>query len=256
MGNLQSNDPKSGKPGKAAKVKTLMKIRGKRNKQDDINNQFTGVVPKQEEHASASEDELTVKETRHPPKADLLVTDSWCKVNKTSAGAVEGASVTPSADSSSDSVFAEALTPVGFSTEINLCYRSEDSFPSELEIPDNFLHDLTLNSFKLNEYRARKEDVGQKLSKLGVSRTSQISLETDPNECFVSDNVVEVVRKDEYSEADGEESGFEGSGMEATASPGKVSCLAKRLSETNLYNGKWGIFVQIKLQLCYESRVP
>lgn len=237
MGNLQSNDPKSAKIGKSVKVKTLMKIRGKRNKQSEA--QFTEVVPKHDdlqEHASTSEEDLTVKEA---PKSDgnipdrLLVTDSWCKINTTDTIA-EG--VTPSADSSSDSVFAEALTPVGFNAEVN---RSEDSFPTDLEISDNFLHDLTLNSFKLNEYRARKEDVGQKLSKLGISRTSQISLETDPKECFVSDNV-EVVRKDEYSDADGEESGFVGSGaLEMTSSTGKVMTLAKRLSDSNLSNSKF-----------------
>lgn len=239
MGNLQSNDPKSSKTGKSAKVKTLIKIRGKRNKQED--NQFTGVVPKTQlqEHAS-SEDDLTLKEARPTSQKlpdNLLVTDSWCKINKPDPTTTEG--VTPSADSSSDSVFAEALTPVAFSTEINQCYRSEDSFPTELEISDNFLHDLTLNSFKLNEYRVRKEEVGQKLSKLGISRTSQISLETDPKECFVSDNV-EVVRKDEYSEADGEESGFGGSGeKEGAPMTGKVLTLAKRLSDGNLSNGEF-----------------
>lgn len=230
-----------------------MKIRGKRNKQDN-ENQFTGVVPSEtaDGHASTSEEDLTVKETRstapaksvkEPPKSHakspdrLLVTDSWCKVNQADL-------VTPSADSSSDSVFAEALTPVGFSAEINQCYRSEDSFPAELEVVDNFLHDLTLNSFKLNEYHQVKkgEEVIQKLSKLGISKTSQISLETDPNECFVSENV-EVVKKDERdSEVDGEESGFGGSNeYEKSNIPETSSTLrkiTKRLSDTNLSNGK------------------
>lgn len=104
----------------------------------------------------------------------------------------------PSGDSSSDSVFTDALTP-GCSTEINQCYYSEESVNLDVEVPDNthsfFLQNLTLNNFKLNEYSAkREEEISKKLSKLGVSKTSQISLDSDPKECFVSDNI-EVVKK-------------------------------------------------------------
>lgn len=255
MGNLQSNDPKSGKTGKTAKVKTLMKIRGKKGKQED--NQFTGLVPEEteeQEHASASEDDLTVTEARAAKTTEdatknaretadhLVITDSWRKVNQYDTNNLD--TVTPSGDSSSDSVFAEALTPVGFSAEINQCYRSEETLDRD---GDDFLHDLTLNSFKLNDHRARKQEViERKLSKLGVSKTSQISLEADPGECFSSGNV-EVVTKEE-SPGVGDESGFGGSNVledstegedaDGVMGPQKVMLVSKRLSDTGISNGK------------------
>lgn len=251
MGNLQSNDPKSGKMGKTAKVKTLMKIRGKKGKQED--NQFTGLVPEEseeQEHASASEDDLTVTEARAAKtnedatknaRETAVITDSWRKVNQYNTNNLD--IVTPSGDSSSDSVFAEALTPVGFSAEINQCYRSEET----LDHDDDFLHDLTLNSFKLNDHRVRKQEViEKKLGKLGVSKTSQISLEADPSECFSSENV-EVVTKEESSGV-GDESGFggsnvledstEGEDVDGVMGPQKVMLVSKRLSDTGISNGK------------------
>lgn len=266
MGNLQSNDPKSSKSGKGGKVKNLMKIRGKKGKQEE--NQFISVVPEDAQehgHASASEDDLTVTEakpdgaktakteskTAKGDSGQMLITDSWRKVNNCEHGTPNNLdTVTPSGDSSSDSVFAEALTPVGFSAEMNQCYRSEEN----LEISDDFLHDLTLNSFKLNDYRARKEEViGKKLGKLGISKTSQISLEADPKECFASENV-EIVTKDSA----GDESGFSdgnvlssspaGDDTDGMMSPQKIKLVAKRLSDVTSVSGK--LFITVWLTVC------
>lgn len=182
MGNLQS-EVKSGKAGKQGKVKQLMKIRGKKggNKSEDVS--FTGVVPEDAEAEEEEEEERTLKE-RNETKSDVLVTDSWCKVNQEAGNSV----VSPGAESSSDSVFADPLTPVGFSTEINQCYHSEEE-------DENF--SAALNSFKLNHYnKARQDEISQKLSKLGVCKASQISLDAEGQENFESGNV-EVVKKDE-----------------------------------------------------------
>ncbi|KAB0794648.1 hypothetical protein PPYR_11487 [Photinus pyralis] len=178
MGNTQAGEIKTAKSGKSpSKVKALMKIRGKRGKPDDP--PFTGIVPEKRD------------KTPEKPTEDEI----------------EKKFVTPtSGESSSESVFTDpsALTPVGFSTEINECYYSDDNVNSiNVVIPDsapkNFM-ELPLNNFKLNEFKRRKEEeLGKKLSKLGLSKTSQISLESDLRDCFVSENVECVERPGDSS---------------------------------------------------------
>lgn len=185
MGNLQS-DVKSNKAGKQGKVKQLMKIRGKKGKSDDVS--FTGVVPEDAETQEEEEEERTLKEN-NKTSSTMLVTDSWCKVNQEQPSDV----VSPGAESSSDSVFVDPLTPVAFSTEINQCYQSEEE-------EENF--SAVLNSFKLNHYnKAKQDEITQKLSKLGVCKTSQISLDAAGEENFECGNV-EVVRKEETATSD------------------------------------------------------
>lgn len=186
MGNLQTNEPKhSAKSGKSQnKVKSLMKIRGKKGNKIDSSH-FTALVQDEEEtEQSCLSDEKPLEE-----KKDLIVTDSWCKVNRINEDSTKGR--TP--PSSSDSNFTDPLTPVGCNTEMNQCYYSEESVELDVDVSstqEEFLENLTLNSFKLNEYRARHEEVKtKKLSKLGLSKTSQISLDSDPKESFSSDNV-------------------------------------------------------------------
>ncbi|XP_063922402.1 protein cappuccino-like isoform X3 [Zophobas morio] len=233
MGNLQTNEPKqAGKSGKSqGKVKSLMKMRGKRGKVDSSH--FTGVVPEDSEDP-APEPEKNATD-------NLIVTDSWCKVNRLNDKNIEKKTKTPpsAVSSSSDSNFTDPLTPVGFNTEMNQCYYSEESVNLDVEVPnistqEDFLHNLTLNSFKLNDYRARHEqDKCKKLSKLGVSKTSQISLDSDPKDSFVSENV-EVVNKDD------EEGGDCGTLKRKSQDHGeeqKVAHLAKRMSDNNLANG-------------------
>lgn len=207
MGNLQS-EVKGSKTGKPGKVKQLMKIRGKRRKSDDVS--FTGVVPE-----DAEDEEETLKETKGE---QLLVTDSWCKVNQDVTS--------PGGESSSDSIFADPLTPVGFSTEINQCYQSEDE--------EHF--SAALNSFKLNHHKAKQNEViSQKLSKLGVSKTSHISLDGEGQESFESENV-EVVKKEEN-----EESGLGNSVLNVTGEDKEDACLpnrAKRFSDDVTNSGE------------------
>lgn len=184
MGNLQS-DVKSNKAGKQGKVKQLMKIRGKKGKSDDVS--FTCVVPEDAETQEEEEEEHIQENNKR--SSTMVVTDSWCKVNQEQPSDV----LSPGAESSSDSVFVDPLTPVAFSTEINQCYQSEEE-------EENF--SAVLNSFKLNHYNKAKQDViTQKLSKLGVCKTSQISLDAAGEENFDSGNV-EVVRKEETATTD------------------------------------------------------
>lgn len=180
MGNLQS-EVKSNKASKQGKVKQLMKIRGKKGKSEDV--VFTGVVPEDAETQEEEEEERTPKKNNET-SSTMLVTDSWCKVNQEQPSDV----VSPGAESSSDSVFVDPLTPVGFSTEVNQCYQSEEE-------EENF--SAVLNSFKLNHYnKAKQDEITQKISKLGVCKTSQISLDAAGQENFECGNV-EVVKKEE-----------------------------------------------------------
>lgn len=195
MGNIQGNESK---PPKSGKVKNLMKLRGKRDGKDEQH--FTAIVPNESEAENtppkqSDEKEIVENQQEKPNSQNLLVTDSWCKANK-------NVIASPGGDSSSDSVFTDAQTPVGFSTELNACYYSDEHVNFDVEVPDisgeNYIGCLTLNNFKLNEYRLRREqDVNRKLNKLGLSKTSQISLNDDPNEDFNSENVEIVVKADE-----------------------------------------------------------
>ncbi|CAH1379031.1 unnamed protein product [Tenebrio molitor] len=243
MGNLQTNEPKhSTKSGKSqGKVKSLMKIRGKRGKVDS--SQFTGIVP--EESDDQALDASLLDEKPLAKNSDkIIVTDSWCKVNRFNEETVEKKTKTPpsAVSSSSDSNFTDPLTPsTGFNTEMNQCYYSEESVVLDVEVPNSttqeeFLHNLTLNSFKLNEYRARhEEEKTKKLSKLGVSRTSQISLDSDPKDSFASENVEIVNKEDEYDGGDG--GTLKRKSQDNVDEGQKVAHLVKRMSDVSLGNG-------------------
>lgn len=80
-----------------------------------------------------------------------MVTESWCKVNQLSEDINKKNLVTP--PSSSDSNFTD---PQCFLKEDD----KEDDFSLDVEVPNStqhetFLHNLTLNSFKLNEYNLK-----------------------------------------------------------------------------------------------------
>lgn len=138
---------------------------------------------------------------------NLMVTDSWKKVNKLDNNNKlltkgEQQVTPPSGESSSDSVFTDPLTPVDFAAEFNQCYCSEESVNIEVEVPDltstNYdvsvwpFNDITLNSFKLNEYKLRKElELNEKLAKLVISKTSQINL-CDNDGSYVSEDCLLV----------------------------------------------------------------
>ncbi|XP_049823318.1 formin-2-like isoform X3 [Aethina tumida] len=100
---------------------------------------------------------------------------------------------------------------------------------------------VCLKIFKLNEYRARhEEERTKKLSKLGVSRTSQISLDSDPRECFVSDNV-EVVSNDEVSVAESlsrDDGTLKRRSHKDEDDGQKVAKMVKRMSDVSLSNGQ------------------
>ncbi|GJQ85256.1 capu [Trypoxylus dichotomus] len=196
MGNIQAGDAKPSKPGKG---KGLKIIRGKRGKSEEP--QFVGVVPAEHFNQIVSEQDNEEDALIKPQENGTLAPKAQEKLSPQSG------------ESSSDSVFTDPLTPVGFSAEINQCYYSEESVLSDVEIPDNvhdsFSHNFALNSFKLNEHKFKREkNLTEKLSKLGISKTSQISLEVEPNESFSSENV-EVVTKN-FSEVDQNISGESG----------------------------------------------
>ncbi|KAI4461001.1 formin [Holotrichia oblita] len=197
MGNIQAGDAK---PPKTGKSKGLKIIRGKRNKTEEPH--FTGVVP--DERSSA----ITIDKNNHQITKTLTPHENGASTPK-----IQEKISPQSGESSSDSVFTDPQTPVGFSTEINQCYYSEESVLSDVEIPDNiqdsFSHNFTLNSFKLNEHKFKREKIlTAKLSKLGISKTSQISLEAEPNDSFSSENV-EVITNN-FSEIDQNISGESG----------------------------------------------
>lgn len=195
MGNIQAGDAKSTKTGKS---KGLKIIRGKRGKAEEP--QFLSIVP-EDSHQNSSENDVLLENDEEANSINY-------KTKETSTPKAQERTSPQSGESSSDSVFTDPQTPVGFSTEINQCYYSEESVLSDVEIPDtvhdNFSHNFALNSFKLNEHKFKREKIlNDKLSKLGISKTSQISLEAEPNESFCSGNV-EVVTKNWKSEVSGE----------------------------------------------------
>lgn len=204
MGNLQSEGPKVPKTGKSpGKVKGLMKIRGKKaSKLGEP--QFTSIVQPPEEPdriSYVSARDLTPRSEEPPflftPPPSSKVTPQLPVISN------DKPQITPNADSSSDSAFTDPQTPVGFATELNRCYYSEESVSLDVEVPDCAAQDgsFLLNNFKLNDHRFRQDQgLERKLSKLGVSRTSQISLGGFSNdEEFVSENVECVVQKEEKS---------------------------------------------------------
>lgn len=233
MGNLQANEAKNAqKSGKTpGKVKSLMKIRAKRTNKTE----FTGIVP--EECALLESKQKSQEEEKND---HVIVSDSWCKVNKVLNEDLEKTSAVSS--SSGGSNFTD---PMVFSTPINECSEETNNSINDIEIPntqEDFLHNLTLNSFKLNEYRARHEEheekKSKKLSKLGVSKTSQISLDSDPKECFVTDNVV-ICKNEDNEEADEDVSVDEGT----LKRNNQVAHLVKRISDVSLSKGKFCLLV-------------
>ncbi|XP_074036306.1 formin protein cappuccino isoform X2 [Leptinotarsa decemlineata] len=233
MGTSESKQTKT-------KAKLKVKLGGKRKGKFEDN--FTGVVP--------DEDEGKTPETDPPEKENnsnklpisvsnedtALITDSWCDVNHPSQKSDDNdRKIFATTPSSSESHFTDAQTPVGFHNQ------SEESIDLDIEVPNftqgTFLHDLTLNSFKLNEYSVRHK----KLSKLGVSKTSQISLDSNPDGCFASDNV-EIVSQIQ------DDSGFGDSSLERDDTLKRrskeladeetnVLQMVKRMSDVNLNNG-------------------
>lgn len=218
MGNLQANGEKSVKvnksPGKKSAKKAGNKLFGKGRKDAH----FTALVPDGSETAS-TEDVVTVPGERSTPASlhgvelpvssnnhseaagvvQYVISDSWQQINKVPdpdepAKPPHQEVTPPSGESSSDSVFTDPLTTVDFSAEINQCYYSEESVNIEVEVPDVTADPSVwpLNNFKLNEYKQRRDhERHKKLGKLGVSRTSQISLD-EIDGCFVSGDVLIV----------------------------------------------------------------
>ncbi|XP_018575430.1 protein cappuccino isoform X2 [Anoplophora glabripennis] len=257
MGNLQTSESKPVKGKSPGKPKTKIKLRGKKGKSDEL--LFAGVVPDEaefEEHVSDSKLEKqpeTKTPNRHEKtdkeKDNVIVTDSWCKVNNLSNDKKKVAT----SPSSSDSNFTDPLTPVGFTTAVTEPHISEENVNLDVEVPNSthetFLHNLTLNSFKLNEYRARhEEEKCKKLSKLGVSRTSQISLDSNPCECFVTDNV-EIISQDMYNDSGIVSDALEREdtlkrrsreSVDGSLDGRKVTEMVKKMSDVSLTNGHPG----------------
>ncbi|XP_045473458.1 formin-like isoform X3 [Harmonia axyridis] len=241
MGNTQGNEVKPGKSGKTGKVKGIMKIRGKKKQGEP---QFTGIVPQeideeeidkkvsideysedmssshlQEKIEQQAELEVEMQDTLRiePTKT----TDSWYSADETNEETLSKIA-SPSSVISSESNFMDApQSPQDhYGTSTADLIRRNDT-------PDNFLHNLTLNSFKLNEYRMKhEEEKSKKLHKLGVSKTSQISLDSDPRECFETGEV-HVIKK---LECDVCEYGQMGEAKEEI----NVGHIIKRMSEANL----------------------
>lgn len=276
MGNSQTSEAKSAggskHPTKSAgvKVKSLIKIKGKRSKILDTA-ELTGIVPSDADDVHNIDDDASneykkplystdnLQKSHIPPQTttnndhNLMVTDSWCKANRI---ADETEKVTPES-ASSESNFTDPLTPSMAGLTIDNNYHNNSSQENVdldvVEVPahsthENFLLDLTLNSFKLNDYRARHEEEqrDRKLSKLGVSKTSQISLDSDPRDSFASENI-EIVRNsncDTYGVSD-RDVGGEGTLKRKQSEPSDEDCqkigqMVKRTSDNNLTTGNNG----------------
>ncbi|KAF5269711.1 hypothetical protein FQA39_LY08634 [Lamprigera yunnana] len=173
MGNTQAGEVKT-KMGKSpGKVKALIKMRSKRGKIEET--PFSGVLT-EEKHEMRKIELEVVNDEDENKRRDYKVTPT-------------------SGESSSDSVFTDplAVTPVGFSTQINEYYKNDQNVNINVIVPDfvkdHFL-ELPLNNFKLNEFKIRREEeINKKMGNLGLSKTSQISLDSDARDCFASENI-------------------------------------------------------------------
>lgn len=213
MGNLQGSESKTPKtaksPGKGNRLIKRRFTRGKKDKED-----FTGIVPDDDETSTivpedqpqipASASSATVKSSSLHQQSNKNILDgggsgewSLLQANSTAtsptatapAAAKDHARTPETAESSTDSVFTDPLTPVGFSAEINQCYYSEESV-LEADLPDTTSTPNVINSFKLNEFKIRREnDLHKKLNKLGICTKSHISLEGNLDD-FVSEDVL------------------------------------------------------------------
>lgn len=188
MGNLQTNEGgKSGsKGGQKSATKSKMRLLG--GKKGAKTEEWTSVVPE--------ENEISIRVTPEKEPTPPVVRTT-----------------------SSDSHFTLALSPAAFNQDITFTSDKKNSVSTSAPILDKEVplasstlinkdenHDSgsfsdvfqPLNNFKLNEYRARvdKEKV-TKLSKLGVTRTSQISLEQ--NGTGFSSGVVEITENENES---------------------------------------------------------
>ncbi|KAG5883167.1 hypothetical protein JTB14_010303 [Gonioctena quinquepunctata] len=225
---------------KPAKPKTKLKTKLGAKKKGKFDDAFTSVVPDGEEqrgldHNLSEAPEYGRKVLDYiPNEKETLITDSCCEV--TPKIEENDKKITATTPSSSESHFTDAQTPLGFQNQ------SEESIDLDVEVRNSstlgaFLHDLTLNSFKLNEYSERHK----KLSKLGVSKISQISLDSNPDGCFASDNV-EIVSEIQYESGFGEGSTADDESLknatkEVENEDTKVAQMVKRMSDVNLSNG-------------------
>lgn len=246
MGNLQTSETKQAK----GKGKSKSKIKGKKGKY--IEDEFVGIISEngRDTTADITLPEKEEPETRPPPPEPpdtLMVNHSWSP-NEPENGEIKKPFTTPI--SSSDSNFTEALTPQAFSKQ------TPSSINNNLE-PLNSAQEqfLALNSFKLNEYRARhEEEKTKKLSKLGVSKTSQISLDSDPSEWFVSDNI-EIIRQVENDSGFGldktsdiqksvkSERDFERDVEDGKNEDTHLTQTGRTMSNVSLANGEYNIYV-------------
>lgn len=229
MGNTQTNEGKPGKAGKS-KVKGIKKIRGKKN-QGDLN--FTEINPKVLDEKVVEKSELKRSEIQEKiedikiaevdekqislqiesPKA----TDSWYSLEEENISKL----ATPCSVISSENNFVDA--PQSAQETFN-----SESNTSSNNTPNNFLHNLTLNSFKLNEYRMKHEaEKSQKLNKLGVSKISQISLDSNPRERFETGEVHVIKREMENNICVDEQ-------MKEVRKDNNVVHVNKRMSESNI----------------------
>ncbi|CAG9817334.1 unnamed protein product [Phaedon cochleariae] len=217
-----------------AKGKTKAKLGGK--KKGRIEDIFTSVVPNEEEEQPQPEP-ITPPAQKTADSCTHI--EENLKLNNRISEISEGDSKKcVTSPSSSESYFTDVQTPSG--TQIQASEHQEAEAPSSTN--GTFLHNLTLNSFKLNEYRARHEEVKvRKLSKLEVSKTSQISLDSNPEVCFASDNVEIVSQMHDdsgfgESSLDGEEA-VRLRPKELVDEESKVALMVKRMSDVNLSNG-------------------
>lgn len=125
------------------------------------------------------------KDSELANKNSTLITDSWKQVEKLSDpkgpnNSTRKELTPPSKESSSESVFTDPLTPVGFAAEINQCYYSEESVNVNLEEGKRYVRPIgSKTKFCENGVSSHKKDAQsrEKLGKLSVSKVSCVSLD-------------------------------------------------------------------------------
>lgn len=151
------------------------------------------------------------KDSEVANKNSTLITDSWKQVKKLSDpkgpnNSTRKELTPPSKESSSESVFTDPLTPVGFAAEINQCYYSEESVNVNLEEGKRYVKPIgSKTKFCENAVSHHKKDAQisrEKLGKLSVSKVSCVSLDDilDEDNIFILTDTMPDAGTDDVGE--------------------------------------------------------
>lgn len=191
---------------------TVHVVSGGRGEGGEVSNCQNGGLRSTNRENSAVRSSNQNNDTELANKNSTLITDSWKQVKKLTDpkgpnNSTRKELTPPSKESSSESVFTDPLTPVGFAAEINQCYYSEESVNVNLEEGKRYVKPIGSKT-KFCENGAsshHKKDAQisrEKLGKLSVSKVSCVSLDDilDEDNIFILTDTMPDAGTDDVGE--------------------------------------------------------